>query len=281
MTCVISSKWACGSGATPCAAAMTAAATGSSVYVAVAGDTYASNPTAGYAAHAGVGCASSVASGGNCSQGAAAAVFGKYITVTTADYYGVKPGQFNGYHFTATVIAGGVGSVIAGGKFENGAKTAAFGYLINELLHQGGGTARERLARSGYTGVASEGSFDVTWKDNYPNTIPVDGGASDALQCTANCVGRNVFATGGQEQWRDGIVGGTLLHSPNSAHYSDTAVDFRALDVPNSKVLSCSANCGFRAGWWENWGNPHWHFQLNTSPSAKPPTITTDPLVPR
>lgn len=126
MTCVISSKWACGSGATPCAAAMTAAATGSSVYVAVAGDTYASNPTAGYAAHAGVGCASSVASGGNCSQGAAAAVFGKFATVSI----GGTPGQFNGYQFAATMVAGGVGSVIAGGKFENGAKTAAFGYLF-------------------------------------------------------------------------------------------------------------------------------------------------------
>ena len=154
-------------------------------------------------------------------------------------------------------------------------------YLFNEMLHEGGGTARERLARSGYTGAASEGSFDVAWKDNYPNTIPVDGGAADALQCAANCIGRNVFATGGQEKWKDGVEGGTLLHSANSAHYDDTAVDFRAVDAPSSKVLSCSANCGFRAGWWENWGNPHWHFQLNTSPNAKPPMITTDPLVTR
>jgi hypothetical protein len=33
----------------------------------------------------------------------------------------------------ATTIAGGVGSVIAGGKFENGAMTAAMGYLYNHL----------------------------------------------------------------------------------------------------------------------------------------------------
>ncbi|TXT33701.1 MAG: hypothetical protein FD135_5444, partial [Comamonadaceae bacterium] len=34
-----------------------------------------------------------------------------------------------------TVVAGGIGSVVAGGKFENGATTAAFGYLFNELQH--------------------------------------------------------------------------------------------------------------------------------------------------
>ncbi len=33
-------------------------------------------------------------------------------------------------------VVGGVGSVLGGGKFENGAETAAFGYLFNEYLHQ-------------------------------------------------------------------------------------------------------------------------------------------------
>jgi hypothetical protein len=99
----------------------------------LAGDVYGygANAAGGYAAHAGVGCASSVASGGNCGQGAAAAVFGKYASVTI----GGTPGQFNGYQMAATMVAGGVGSVIAGGKFENGAKTAAFGYLFNQLAH--------------------------------------------------------------------------------------------------------------------------------------------------
>ncbi len=32
-------------------------------------------------------------------------------------------------------VLGGVGSVVGGGKFENGAETAAFGYLFNELFH--------------------------------------------------------------------------------------------------------------------------------------------------
>jgi hypothetical protein len=33
-----------------------------------------------------------------------------------------------------TIVACGVGSVIAGGKFENGAKTAAYGYLFNQMM---------------------------------------------------------------------------------------------------------------------------------------------------
>lgn len=34
-------------------------------------------------------------------------------------------------HFAVTVVVGGVASMVAGGKFENGATTAAFGYLFN------------------------------------------------------------------------------------------------------------------------------------------------------
>lgn len=47
-----------------------------------------------------------------------------------------------------TVVAGGVGSVIAGGKFENGATTAAFGYLFNAL---GGG----KMVAKGVRGFAA------------------------------------------------------------------------------------------------------------------------------
>ncbi len=143
----------CGPGAPACAAGMTASVTATAAYGAGAsssdalragaiaggtayafswaGDVYGNgaNPVGGYAAHAAVGCASSVASGGNCAQGGAAAMFGKYATVAI----GGTPGQFNGYQMAATMVAGGVGSVIAGGKFENGATTAAFGYLFNQL----------------------------------------------------------------------------------------------------------------------------------------------------
>ena len=57
------------------------------------------------------------------------AVFGKFAT----NAIGGTPGNFDAYQFAATVVAGGVGSAIAGGKFENGAVTAAYGYLFNYL----------------------------------------------------------------------------------------------------------------------------------------------------
>jgi hypothetical protein len=90
----------------------------------LAGEVTPNDPSswARYGAHAAAGC---VTSAGHCSQGAAAAVLGKWVTNNTRDWgAGIAQG-------TAAAVAGGVGSVIAGGKFENGARTAAFGYLFN------------------------------------------------------------------------------------------------------------------------------------------------------
>jgi RHS repeat-associated protein len=100
-----------------------------------------------YLAHAAAGCVSAAAGGGNCGQGAVAAVFGKFAT----NSIGAQPGVFDAYQAAATVVAGGVGSVIAGGKFENGAKTAAYGYLYNQLL------GRAALAGAGAGAVVGAG----------------------------------------------------------------------------------------------------------------------------
>jgi hypothetical protein len=85
-----------------------------------------------YLAHAGAGCVSSAAGGGNCGQGAASAVFGKYAT-NQLQGFGGSGLQGDIARGVAAMVAGGVGSVIGGGKFENGAKTAAYGYLFNQL----------------------------------------------------------------------------------------------------------------------------------------------------
>jgi RHS repeat-associated protein len=82
-----------------------------------------------YLAHAAAGCVSAAIGGGQCGTGAVSAVFGKFAT----NAIGGTPGQFDAFQAAATVVAGGVGSVIAGEKFENGAKTAAYGYLFNQL----------------------------------------------------------------------------------------------------------------------------------------------------
>ena len=81
---------------------------------------YAFNVTA----HAAVGCASAVASGGKCGPSALAG------EVTSA----AGP-VVNGHGFFFGLVAnttlGGGAAVLGGGKFENGAITGAFGYLFN------------------------------------------------------------------------------------------------------------------------------------------------------
>jgi RHS repeat-associated protein len=72
-----------------------------------------------YAAHALAGCAGAAVGGGDCGQGAISAVAGKFATNIS-----------DGNPFAA-VVAGGTVSVIGGGKFINGAKTATFGYMFN------------------------------------------------------------------------------------------------------------------------------------------------------
>lgn len=87
-----------------------------------------------YAAHAGAGCVSAAASGGDCGKSAVAAVFGKYATNAIGDSSFLSNDIAKG---VASAVAGGVGSVIAGGKFENGAVTASYGYLFNHMFSFG------------------------------------------------------------------------------------------------------------------------------------------------
>jgi hypothetical protein len=87
-------------------------------------------PVPAVLAHAAVGCASAAASGGSCGSGALAAGFGKIATINMTST------SFGGNHalrMAYVSVVGGTASVLGGGKFANGAQTAAFGYLFNEL----------------------------------------------------------------------------------------------------------------------------------------------------
>ena len=86
-----------------------------------------------FAAHAGAGCVSAVASGGNCGRGMASALVGKFVTMHTRGLGGDDIAGKVTRGAMATV-AGGLASVAGGGKFDDGATTAAFGYLFNEML---------------------------------------------------------------------------------------------------------------------------------------------------
>ncbi len=86
--------------------------------------------------HAAVGCGSSVAGGGKCADGAISGGF-------SAAWGTYGPGYMQGN--TADVIAtntmisagvGGISSVLAGGDFATGARSAAYGYLFNCLAHE-------------------------------------------------------------------------------------------------------------------------------------------------
>ena len=106
--------------------------------------TTAANPIGNVLGHAAVGCISATMSGGDCGSGA--------VSAGVADYASNNmPGVFDSNLASRTAyvaIVGGTSSVISGGKFANGAESAAYGYLFNELMHQG--TPKEAMQRSGY-----------------------------------------------------------------------------------------------------------------------------------
>jgi hypothetical protein len=90
---------------------------------------------ANVAGHAGVGCLSAVASGGECGPGALSGAAGSAATpllsVAFRDPVNNPADRFGGV--AGSAVIGGFASVAGGGKFENGAITAAFGYLFNRV----------------------------------------------------------------------------------------------------------------------------------------------------
>lgn len=85
-----------------------------------------SSPFMNAVGHAAVGCASAAAGGGDCGKGAAGAFVGALGTNYGGEFGASLPGA---------ALAGGLGSMAAGGKFEDGAATAAMGYLFNCARH--------------------------------------------------------------------------------------------------------------------------------------------------
>jgi len=106
------------------------------------------------AGHAVVGCVSSVAGGGKCGTGALSAGFGELFTPVIA---GAAKG-FGKFDVVAGTIAasvvGGTASVLGGGKFANGAVTAAFGYLFNYVEDANKKGAHYQFGTADYVGGA-------------------------------------------------------------------------------------------------------------------------------
>ncbi len=81
-------------------------------------------------AHGVVGGIQSEVQGGSFNQGFWSAAVGKSVTLGMNFKWEDK---LSPERFAVTVISGGIGSVLAGGKFANGAMTAAWGYLFAAL----------------------------------------------------------------------------------------------------------------------------------------------------
>jgi RHS repeat-associated protein len=94
-------------------------------------DFLSGNHLANIAGHAAIGCASAAASGGECGVGAFSGAAGSFISpyATTMGFEG---------GLVASIVIGGTVSELAGGKFANGAATAAFGYLFNQAARNRG-----------------------------------------------------------------------------------------------------------------------------------------------
>ena len=90
------------------------------------------------AGHALVGCASSAVSGGSCKSGALSGAVGSALAPMITNNFPnpqTNTSDLIGGTITSSV-AGGLASVAGGGKFGNGAYTAAFGYLFNATMHE-------------------------------------------------------------------------------------------------------------------------------------------------
>ncbi|NHQ90505.1 RHS repeat-associated core domain-containing protein, partial [Janthinobacterium lividum] len=96
---------------------------------------------ASVALHGVIGCVTSEATGSNCGSGALSAAFSKAMIPVTGPM--VKSDPLAGLAISSVV--GGTASVLGGGKFANGARTAAFGYAFNAMS----AASRARLIGAG------------------------------------------------------------------------------------------------------------------------------------
>jgi len=111
-----------------------------------------------FVSHGLVGGIFSVAQGGNFGSGFLAAGIATLAPAPTgnADWGDIAEGT------AKSAILGGVGSVLGGGKFANGAETGAFGYLFNMVPHVGTPAQQAAAQRAGWNlirGTLEVGAF--------------------------------------------------------------------------------------------------------------------------
>jgi RHS repeat-associated protein len=121
--------------------------------------------------HAVVGCASALASGGGCGAGALSAGL---------------PAAVGDVGLIGAMVVGGTASAIGGGKFANGAVTAAYGYLFNNCGHDSKGCSFWGRVNERYTNTSNtiDSVIDnaLPWPINRPEGLATAVGGGMAAK---------------------------------------------------------------------------------------------------
>jgi len=137
------------------------------------------------AGHAAVGCAMAAVQGGDCGSNALGAGFGAAVSPVT-------PKGIAGF-VTATTV-GGTASVIGGGRFANGAMTAAYGYLYNHNGSDGSDSSKkfaDPMLEIAYEAAGLPRDWAASENTNFsPGAVETLGG------CAVICLAREVTSTG-------------------------------------------------------------------------------------
>jgi RHS repeat-associated protein len=149
------------------------------------------------AGHAAVGCLSSVASGGQCGPGALSAAAGAGVSPVA-----LQAGLIGGTAISGLV--GGFASVAGGAKFENGAITAAFGYLFNACAHVSACTQAE--IESGAEGGVNETISPLDFIGGIPYVV----GKFVALFTVEAISALEAPAIGTVQAWEGAITAGAV-----------------------------------------------------------------------
>jgi len=162
------------------------------------------------ATHAVLGCVEAATGGSKCGAGAMAA------GVTSA-----FEGEYSNDIYWATLeaaIVGGFASRLAGGKFTNGAETAAFSYLFNAAAHGDLSTS---------SGDGSGGALDVLGKLwNLPNTA-----IGLVYGSIGYAVGWGMYEAGWQALPPDVIIGNNAIEFTHNPFASGGAITIGNVEV--------------------------------------------------
>lgn len=126
----------------------------------VIGEFTKSGSFSNFAAHVAWGCIEAKESGGNCADGAKGAAVSELMNKVVPTYGDPKNNYFDrSVNALIRAAAGGLVSLASGGDFGQGARSAAYAYLYNWLLH------RESVMNRAGWGAES---FDMTFSDLDP-----------------------------------------------------------------------------------------------------------------